>query len=106
MSEEEGGTDLLYEFRNWVSDEEERQEYSRVFFADYYPHLPGDVQDWIRAKVLILYWCRIPVNIYNLPARWALLNPRQIRRYLDLRRTYAVRRLVARRKDLMDEWGR
>ncbi|MCO5587425.1 hypothetical protein L7F22_041374 [Adiantum nelumboides] len=25
----------------------------------------------------------IPVEIYNLPARWALLNPRQIRRYLE-----------------------
>ncbi|MCO5557425.1 hypothetical protein L7F22_010989 [Adiantum nelumboides] len=83
MSEEEEGTDLLYEFRHWVSEEEERQEYSRVFFADYYPHLPCDVQDRIRIKVLILFRSVIPVEIYNLPARWALLNPRQIRRYLE-----------------------
>ncbi|MCO5584816.1 hypothetical protein L7F22_038748 [Adiantum nelumboides] len=53
MSEEEEGTDLLYEFRHWVSEEEERQEYSRVFFADYYPHLPCDVQDRIRIKKIL-----------------------------------------------------
>ncbi|KAI5075679.1 hypothetical protein GOP47_0009755 [Adiantum capillus-veneris] len=91
-SEEEEGNDLLIRFRNWVTEEEEKQEYDRIFLREYFPQLPRDVQKCIRIKVVILFRCIHLVGIYDLPVSWSFVNIRQLRRYLELRRKYALSR--------------
>ena len=41
----------LYEFKNWVTEEEELHSYSEEFFYAYFGDLPRDVLSIIRQKV-------------------------------------------------------
>ena len=44
---------LLYDFRNWVTDEEEVNAYAKIFFNQNFPDLPRDIISIIRKKVWI-----------------------------------------------------
>ena len=48
MAETQMEEDLLYQFRNWTTQEEECKEYQNQFLNNYWPHLPRDVTHRIR----------------------------------------------------------
>ena len=41
----------LYEYRNWVTEEEELDAYAEEFFNNYFAHLPRDVLHIIIQKI-------------------------------------------------------
>ena len=69
MAETQIEEDLLYQFRNWTTEEEERQEYQNQFLNNYWPHLPRDVTCHICVMYCkAMYRQRYPFGARNAPA--------------------------------------
>ena len=63
--------DLLFQFRNWTTEEEEREEYQTQFLRNYWTRLPRDIQRHVRVMFCkSMYRQRYPFGIRNAPARF------------------------------------
>ena len=69
MAKAQTEEDLLFQFRNWTTEEEEREEYQTQFLCNYWTHLPRDVQRHVCVMYCkTMYRQRYPFGIRNAPA--------------------------------------
>ncbi|KAI5056761.1 hypothetical protein GOP47_0028579 [Adiantum capillus-veneris] len=92
MSESEQG-DLLHQFRNWRTSEEEQEEYNNVFLQEYYRKLPTELQQVIRLKVQRYLEFLVPFGGCRIPLRWSYLDPQLVKEYHEIRDKIVIRRL-------------
>ena len=71
----------LYEFNNWVTEEEELDAYAEKFFNNYFAHLPRDVLHIIIQQVLSF-------EIHRLIGRRRRTISRPLQHYLKLNFEY------------------
>ncbi|MCO5564585.1 hypothetical protein L7F22_018249 [Adiantum nelumboides] len=71
--------DLLHQFQNWRTSEEEQEEYNNVFLQEYYRKLPSELQQIIRLKVKRYLEFLVPFGGCRMPLRWSFLDPQLAR---------------------------
>ena len=68
MVEAQTEEDLLFQFRNWTTEEEERLEYQTQFLCNYWTRLPRDVQRHVCVMYCkTIYQQHNPFGIRNAP---------------------------------------
>ncbi|MCO5588708.1 hypothetical protein L7F22_042667 [Adiantum nelumboides] len=72
-----GQGDLLHQFQNWRTSEEEQEEYNNVFLQEYYRKLSSELQQIIRLKVKRYLEFLVPFGGCRMPLRWSFLDPRE-----------------------------
>ncbi|MCO5592485.1 hypothetical protein L7F22_046488 [Adiantum nelumboides] len=87
---EEG--DLLHQFQNWRTSEEEQEEYNNVFLQEYYRKLPSELQQIIRLKVKRYLEFLVPFGGCRMPLRWSFLDPQLVKEYHEIRKKIVSRR--------------
>ena len=75
--------DHLRGFSNWVTPQEELEEYATKFLQNYLPQLPGEVKILIVDKVVTFF---LQFNDCGIPNCYSLYEKKQLVQYLRLRR--------------------